>query len=41
MKLELMAPNQQQARKLAAAFTGKAEELFQFVMKMLLEDAEK
>ena len=41
MKLELMAPNQQQARKLAAAFTGKAEELFQFVMKMLLEDAER
>lgn len=40
MTLELMAPNQQQARKLAATFYGKAESLFKTVMTELLEEAE-
>ena len=40
MTLELMAPSQQQARRLANAFHGHAEEIFQVVMNALLDQAE-
>lgn len=40
MTLELMAPSQQQARRLAGAFHDHAEEIFQVVMNALLEQAE-
>ena len=40
MTLELMAPSQQQARRLANAFHDHAESIFQVVMNALLEQAE-
>ena len=40
MTLELMAPSQPQARRLAAAFHDHAEELFQSIMNLLLDQAE-
>ena len=40
MTLELMAPTQQQARRLAGAFHDRAEEIFQMIMNALLEQAE-
>ena len=40
MTLELMAPTQQQARRLAATFHDHAEALYQTVMTVLLDQAE-
>ena len=40
MTLELMAPNRQQARRLAATFHDHAEQIFQTVMTALLDAAE-
>lgn len=40
MTLELMAPNQKQARVLEKAFHKDAEELFHLVMTVLLDEAE-
>lgn len=41
MTLELMAPTQQQARRLANAFQEKAEQLFQLVLKMLVDKVDE
>ena len=40
MTLELMAPTQQQARRLASTFHKHAEQVFQTVMTVLLNEAE-
>ncbi len=40
MTLELMAPTQQQARRLAGTFHAHAEQIFQTVMTALLNEAE-
>ena len=40
MTLELMAPTQQQAHRLAATFRSHAEQVFQTVMAALLDEAE-
>lgn len=41
MRLELMAPSAPQARRLASALRSRAEEVYQTVMRMLLEEIEK
>lgn len=41
MTLELMAPTQHQARRLASTFHRNAEQIFQTVMSALLDEAEK
>lgn len=40
MELELMAPTEQQARRMADAFRGHAEEIFQQIMAVMLERTE-
>lgn len=41
MRLELMAPSAPQARRLASALQNRAEEVYQNVMRLLLEEIEK
>lgn len=40
MELELMAPSEQQARRMADAFQSHAEEIFQQIMSVMLERTE-
>lgn len=41
MRLELAAPSAPQARRLAAALRSRAEEVYQTVMRLLLEEVER
>lgn len=41
MRLELMAPSAPQARRLASALRGRAEEVYQTVMRILLDEIER